>query len=238
MVENNISDDMIYNWRNELRAHKDGVYVVANSTASKLKNQGFNKSEVIELLAANNYDIELANRVASNLFDENPNVEQNSTVEVAVVPTKYSDCAPIIEKNLQKLSAKEFTKRLCTGPYAIVKTDDRGITQWQRWASMAKESEAGMQNLHSALKPYIEEQLLYSVLTAQSEQAEIKTASQDRYIVSMKKGTAEVDLMNGTSTSDKYVQGSYSSFGLVDEFLVKAADTVSPYMRLKRAIVD
>ena len=103
---------------------------------------------------------------------------------------------------------------------------------------MAKESEAGMQNLHSALKPYIEEQLLYSVLTAQSEQAEIKTASQDRYIVSMKKGTAEVDLMNGTSTSDKYVQGSYSSFGLVDEFLVKAADTVSPYMRLKRAIVD
>jgi hypothetical protein len=54
----------------------------------------------------------------------------------------------------------------------------------------------------------------------------------------MKKGTAEVDLMNGTSTSDKYVQGSYSSFGLVDEFLVKAADTVSPYMRLKRAIVD
>ena len=97
VLEKNTSDDMIYNWRNELRAHNDGVYVVANSQASKYKNQGFGKSEVIELLAADNYDIDLAVKVASSLFDE-PTVAKKETVAVAVVPTKYSDCVPVIER--------------------------------------------------------------------------------------------------------------------------------------------
>ena len=69
MVEKNTSDDMIYNWRNELRSHKDGVVVVASSQAAQYKAQGYNKSEVVELLAADNFDINVANRVASNLFD-------------------------------------------------------------------------------------------------------------------------------------------------------------------------
>ena len=68
MSENN-SNDMIYNWRNELRSHHDGVFVVANSQAQKYKNQGFDKSEVVELLAADNFDLDIANRVASKLFD-------------------------------------------------------------------------------------------------------------------------------------------------------------------------
>ena len=50
MSENN-TNDMIYNWRNELRSHNDGVLVVANSQAQKYKNQGFDKSEVVELLS-------------------------------------------------------------------------------------------------------------------------------------------------------------------------------------------
>jgi hypothetical protein len=68
MSENN-SNDMIYNWRNELRSHQDGMYVVANSQAQKYKNQGFDKSEVVELLAAENFDLDVANRFASNFFD-------------------------------------------------------------------------------------------------------------------------------------------------------------------------
>ena len=90
MVEKNISDDMIYNWRNELRAHNDGVYVVANSQATKYKSLGYGKSEVVELLAADNFDLDVANRVASKLFDT-VEAAQAPSVQVAVVPTRYSD---------------------------------------------------------------------------------------------------------------------------------------------------
>ena len=96
MAIDNFSDDIIYNWRNELKSHQNGVYVIASSQAQKLKNQGFNKSEVVELLAADNYDLDLVTRVASKLFDSTQEDIENSAIEVAVVPTKYSDCLPVI----------------------------------------------------------------------------------------------------------------------------------------------
>lgn len=237
MVEKNISDDMIYNWRNELRAHNDGVYVVANSQATKYKSLGYGKSEVVELLAADNFDLDVATRVASKLFDT-PETTQKPSVQVAVVPTRYEDCVPVIEKSLERYSAKEFVKRLCTGPHAIVKTDEKGLGFWKRVAEMAKTSLQGKSNLHASLKPFVEEALLNSVLIAQSEKPEIKTASKNKYVVSMRRGTAEVDLLNGTSNSAKYTEGNYADFGIADEFMVSAADTVSPYERLKRALKD
>ena len=205
VVEKNISEDMIYNWRNELRSHNDGVYVVASSQATKYKSQGFDKSEIVELLAADNFDIDVANRVASNLFNETI-VEEIKPVEVAVVPTKYSDCIPVIERTLSKYSAREFVKKLCVGPYSIVKTDEKGLEHWQRIAEIDK--------------------------------PEIKTASKNKYVVAMKKGVAEVDLENAHSSSAKFTEGNYSLFGLADEFIVSAANAVSPYSRLKRALKD
>jgi hypothetical protein len=237
-VSENNTNDMIYNWRNELSSHKDGVLVVANNQAQKYENQGFDKSEVVELLAADNFDLDVANRVASKLFDTAEEVKQNTAVEVAVVPTRYSDCAPVIERSLTKLSAKEFVKRLCTGPHSVVKTDEKGLGFWMRITEAAKETAAGKSHLHASLRPYIEETLLNNVLLAQSQEAQIKTASKTKYVVSMKKGSAEVDLSNATSSSEKFIGGNYVDFGLADEFMVKAADTVSPYQRLKRALKD
>lgn len=237
VLEKNTSDNMIYNWRNELRAHNDGVFVVASSQAFKYKNQGFNKSEVVELLAAENFDLDVANRVASKLFDDKT-VSNKETVSVAVVPTKYSDCAPIIERSLEKLSAKEFVKRLTIGEHSIVKADAKSIESWRRLAELAKTNSNAKAELHKELKPWVEETLLNSVLIAQSEKSEIKTASKNKYVVSMRRGSAEVDLSNATSTSNKFVEGNYADFGLADEFMVSAADCISPYSRLKRALSD
>ncbi len=237
VVEKNISDDMIYNWRNELRTLSDGAFVVASSQAEKYASQGFSKSEVVELLAADNFDLELADRVASNLFNE-PTSAQKEVISVAIVPTKYADCIPVIEKSLEKYSAREFVKRLCSGTYSIVKADERGLGFWQRVAEIAKSSDQGKGHLHVALKPWVEEALLNSVLIAQKESAEIKTASSNKYVVSMRKGSAEVDLSNGTSTSEKFTKGNYADFGIADEYIVSAADQVSPYLRLKRALSD
>ena len=52
----------------------------------------------------------------------------------------------------------------------------------------------------------------------------------------MRRGEATVNLSAGTSSSEKYTKGNYETFGIADEFIVSAADTVSPYQRLKRAL--
>lgn len=238
MAENNLSNDMIYNWRNELRSHHDGVYVVASSQAQKYKNQGFDKSEVVELLAAENYDLDIANRVASKLFDSEDNTIVSKAVEVAVVPTKYSDCAPIIERTLEKFSAKEFVNKLTMGKHSIVKADSRGIESWLKLVKMAKEDSNMRVALHKELKPWVEEALLNSVLTAQSEKPVVEAKSNTKVVVSMRRGTAEVDLDNATSSSQKFTEGNYAYFGLADEYMVSAVENISPYARLKRALKD
>jgi hypothetical protein len=232
------NDDFIYNWRNELKQHADGAYLVAKRMASNLKDKGLSKNDVVELLAVENFDIDLARRVASKVFDTNEKVAENNTIEVSVVPTKYADCAPIIERSLIKLSAKEFAKRLCSGPYAIVKTDEKSFDSWVRLAELAKTSANGKHNLHTELKPWVEEALLNSVLVAQNERPVITASDKTNKVfkVAMRRGEATVDLSAGTSSSDKYTKGNYETFGIADEFIVSAADTVSPYQRLKRAL--
>jgi hypothetical protein len=236
VVEKNTSDDLIYNWRNELKGHSSGMKVVANAHAIKLKNQGFNKNEVVELLAAENFDLDLVNKVASVVFNEETNLK--TAMEVTVVPTKYSDCAPIIEKTLEKLSAKEFVNKLTQGNHPIVKVDEKAFESWKRLAELAKRNYNARLSLHSELKPWIEEALLNNILVAETSDVQMKTASKNKYVVSMRHGFAEVDLVNGTSTSVKFQEGNYELFGLADEFMVKAADSVSPYERLKRALKD
>jgi len=232
------NDDFIYNWRNELKQHADGAYLVAKRMASNLKDKGLSKNDVVELLAVENFDIDLARRVASKVFDTNEKVAENNTIEVSVVPTKYADCAPIIERSLIKLSAKEFAKRLCSGPYAIVKTDEKSFDSWIRLAELAKTSANGKHNLHTELKPWVEEALLNSVLVAQNERPVITASDKTNKVfkVAMRRGEATVDLSAGTSSSEKYTKGNYETFGIADEFIVSAADTVSPYQRLKRAL--
>ncbi len=77
-----------------------------------------------------------------------------------------------------------------------------------------------------------------NVLIAETSDVNMKVASKGKYVVSMKHGSAEVDLTNGTSSSNKFQNGNYADFGLADEFMVKAAETISPYERLKRALQD
>jgi hypothetical protein len=232
------NDDFIYNWRNELKQHADGAYLVAKRMASNLKEKGLGKSDVIELLAVENFDLDLAKRVASKVFDEKDAVADKNTIEVSVVPTKYADCAPIIERSLIKLSAKEFAKRLCSGPYAIVKADEKSFDSWVRLAELAKTSANGKNNLHTELKPWVEEALLNSVLVAQNEKPVITAADKSNKIfkVATRKGEATVNLAAGISSSDKFTKGNYETFGIADEFMISAADKVSPYQRLKRAL--
>jgi hypothetical protein len=228
-------NDFIYNWRNELKSHSSGQGMLIQRLASDLKQQGYNRSDAIEILASENFDLDMVEKYASSIFQENVKEAQKATY-IPVVPTKYDDCKPAVENTLKNVSAKEFAKRLCQGDHAIVKVSNKAFDSLVKLAEYAQKDSNALQTLHSELKPWFEECLLSNVLTAQNSTAKIANTGNNTFRVAIKNHEAEVDLNLGKSNSNKYTQGNYESFGLADEFLVYAADSTSPYERLKKAL--
>jgi hypothetical protein len=226
--------DFIYNWRNDLKSHSSGMDFLVTSEAENLKLQGYNKSDIIEVLAAKNYDLDLVIKVASNIFPEQTTkIAQN----VNVVPSKYNDVKPVIENSLNTLTAKEFVKRLTSSNHAIVKVSNKSqIDSWVRMAEIAKSNSHALETLHSELKPWVEEALLQSVLIAEKAQPIVTASNNNRVTVQIKNYEASVDLNTGTSDSEKYQLGNYKTFGLADEFMITAEKATSPYEKLKKAL--
>jgi hypothetical protein len=108
---NENKNDFIYNWRNELKSHSSGQGMLIQRLASDLKAQGYKRSDAIEILASENFDLGMIEKIASAVYQENI-VEASKNVLVPIVPTKYDDCKPLVENSLRKMSAKEFTKKL------------------------------------------------------------------------------------------------------------------------------
>jgi hypothetical protein len=117
-----------------------------------------------------------------------------------------------------------------------VKVSNKGFDSLLKLAEYAQKDANALETLHSELKPWFETTLLDSVLTAQNSRASLANTGNNTFRVAMKNSEVDVDLNLGKSYSEKYIQGNYESFGLADEYLVYAADTTSPYERLKKAL--
>jgi hypothetical protein len=231
--------DIIYNWRNELRQNTQGERTVAAQSAIDFQKRGFTAQEALEMLAAENFDLRIAEHAVYTVYGKTASAESSQPVRTAmVVPTSYSDVKPIIEDTLRRLSAKEFVDRLAKSESPIVRVSQKNLESWYRLAANAKQDAFALDVLHSELKPWVEETMLKSVLIAEREEARIQKLAKNerRYKVAMRKEAAEVDLDQGTSTGTRFQKGHFADFGLADEFMIQAADHVSPYERLKRAL--
>lgn len=231
--------EIIYNWRNELRQNNQGERTVAAQSAIDFQKRGFTAQEALEMLAAEKFDLRTAEHAVYTVYGKTACAESSQPVRTAmVVPTSYSDVKPIIEDTLGRLSAKEFVDRLTKSESPIVRVSQKNLESWYRLAANAKQDAFGLDVLHSELKPWVEETMLKSVLIAEREEARIQKVAKNerRYKVAMRKEAAEVDLDHGTSTGTRFQKGNFADFGLADEFMIQAADHVSPYERLKRAL--
>lgn len=229
--------DMIYNWRNELRANVQGEQYVAAQAAADYHKRGFSQNEALEMLAADNHDLRIAESAVKMVYE--PRTASTKPTRTAmVVPTGYNDVVPVIEDTLSRLSAREFVNRLTKSEQPIVRVSQKQIESLVRLAERAKTTEAGLVELHAELKPWVEETMLKSVLLAEKEKGRIDriAKSNKQFKVTMRKEAATVDLESGTSTGTRFEKGNFADFGLADEFMVQAADHVSPYERLKRAL--
>jgi hypothetical protein len=228
---------MILNWTNSLRKTDDGTRYVAAQVASAHKADGFSATESLSLMVADNYDIDIAKEVLAEVYDEkSASVASPAPTRFAmVVPTSYQDVVPLIDDSLTKLSPNQFVDSLFKHLISSSRRDRNG---WVRLAQQAVNDPAAKKILHEDLKPWVEETMLNSVVISENEQFKVKTAdvAEKRYVVSTNNGDVDVDLQEGICSCDKFQNGCFSSFGLACEHMVKAAEVVSPFERLTRAL--
>lgn len=231
------SSDMILNWRNTLRRTNDGARLVAAQVATGHRAAGYDASEALDLMVADNFDVELSKEVLAQVYgDTNVGATSPAPSRFAmVVPTSYKDVVPLIEESLSKLSPTQFVDSLFSNLVVSSRRDKDG---WRRLAQQAVCDPIAKQILHEDLRPWIEETMLNSVLAAEKEQARVAVVDDGarKYVVSSKNGDAEVDLSEGTCNCERFQNGCFAAFGLACEHMVRAADTVSPFERLTRAL--
>ncbi len=218
------SYEMIANWSNSLRQNNDGVRLVAAQTATDLQRRGFSALEALDVMAADHFDIRLAEDVIGEIYNPaSPTAAPVAAIKQAmVVPTQYNDVAPFIEKKLEELSPRSFINLLAKSENPILRVSQKSLESFYRLAEYAKKDEHALKLLHKELTPWVEEAMYASVLASEN-----RTAA---------KSDMEVDLDAGTCSCSRFTGSRMAEFGLACEHLVRAADSTSPHQRLMRAV--
>ena len=230
-------NDMILNWSNTLRKTNDGVRYVAAQNATAHRANGFTADEALDLMVGDNFDVDIAKEVLAQVYgDANTGATSPRPPRLAmVVPTSYKDVAPFIEDSLTKLSPSQFVDSLFN---KLIISSHRDKDGWRRLAQQSTHDPVAKNILHEDLRPWVEETMLNSVLLAEKEQGRVAAidVAAKKYVVSTNAGDAEVNLEDGTCNCERFNEGCFASFGLACEHMVRAADTISPFERLTRAL--
>lgn len=236
-MDNN-SYESIVNWTNKLGNSYNTKFIQACAECESCKCKGFDRDEAVELLMAKGFGHPEG---LSEIIDEVYGVPEVKKVkaEVYVVPTSYDDVQHIIEEQLINSGPESFVSYLTDSADPIMRINANHKKTLIKLAKSALENSDHFKFLHEEIKPFIEEAMLNSVLLAEksTDYAMQKFAS-SKFGVIINGKEAMVDLNAGNSSGERYVRGNFNKFGLADEYLVKAHDTASPYVRLKKEITN
>lgn len=231
------SEEFIYNWNNQLASgtHRERQTLLIRE-AQSLRKAGYAEREALDMLLADHEDVVAVEGAIGYVFaDAKP--ESNKEVSAAaVVPTSYKDIMPIVESRLAEMGPNKFISALCDTVHPIVRTSQRGRDSLVRLAESALNMRHAMQSLHETLAPYFETVMLDSVLLANKLDTRVAEKQEGVYDCESQKGNVTVDIRQASSTSDRFVGGNFSDFGLACEYMVKVADHISPHERLRRAV--
>lgn len=230
------SEEFLYNWNNQLASGTQRErQTLLIREAQSLRKAGYEQREALDMLLADHQDVVAVEGAIGYVFaDSKPeNVKESSAV---VVPTSYKDIVPVIEARLAEMGAEKFIGALCDVTYPIVRTSQRGRESLVRLADSALSMRHAMQSLHETLAPYFETAMLDSVLLANKLETRVAEKQEGVYDCETKKGAVTVDIRQALSTSDRFVGGNFSKFGLACEYMVKVADHISPHERLRKAV--
>ena len=232
------TEEIIETYRKSLRQTSGGEKLVATASAEQFKSKGFDEGQAFELMAAEGFDLRSAKAAIDHAYGTVGVTEVRKERLAMLVPTSYKDVQPLVEDALRRLSAREFVDKLTRSAEPIVRTSSKRVDSWYRLVAAAKQDGHSLAELHRELKPWFEQVMYDSVLLSEKDQARVtaEASSDKRFVVSAKREEATVDLENGLSSGKRFASGHFADFGLADEYLVRAADIVSPHQRLKRAL--
>ena len=229
--------DTLTNWTNSLGNTYSARFVAACTDCEGCKKRGFTRDEASEILASRGYGMDGVSDVLDQIYGPKTAEASTKNIDLFVVPTKYKDISKMIEYRLAKSGPEKFVSYLTECEMPIIGTTERHKKSLLKIAQCSIEDPSTIVHLHDELEPYVEEAMLNSVLMAEQHQATINKLSQNQYLVEFPARCATVDLGKGESNSSKFVKGNFGKFGLADEFLIKAHDTVSPYIRLRKSLI-
>lgn len=236
-------EDMFIDWSNSLRLHEQGERFVASQTADTLKREGYSAAEALDLLAADNFDLRIAEQAVAVAYEvAQDEVAPTPVREAQLVPTEYADVREQVEATLSQVSPRDFIKLLTASEAPLLRVSQRNIESLTRLAHNAKTGDAAaLAQLHRDLKPWLEDAMLRAVCASEQKVGTMRVASLDRggsgdntYMV----GNCQVSLRTAKCNCASYLKGNYASFGLACEHLVTAMDAVSPEVRLMRAVKE
>lgn len=231
------SEEFLYNWNNQLASGTQRErQAVLIREAQTLRKAGYEQREALDMLLADHQDVVAVEGAIGYVFaDAKPEGPKEVSAQ-AVVPTSYKDIASTIETRLAEMGPEKFISALCDSVYPIIRTSQRGRESLVRLADSALNMRHAMNSLHETIAPYFETAMLDSVLLANKLDTRVAEKQDGVYDCESKKGLVTVDIRQASSTSDRFVGGNFSNFGLACEYIVKVADHISPHERLRKAV--
>lgn len=243
------TNEFALDWQRLLRTQREGARLVASERAASLKEEGYSPIEALDLLIADRFSSTDAKYAVASLWGA---VESAPAVraaqKVAVVPESYDDARPAIDAALDAVEhGEDFIDKLAFSSHPILNIKSRHAGEYVRLAERARRSATERENLHAALRPWVEETMLYSVLQAEKQQR-VTRVSEDRetgritVAVEMGRGMNRYaeecicSLERGTCSCERFQGGNFAEFGLACEHLVAAAQACAPENKLLRAV--
>jgi hypothetical protein len=222
------------NWTNGFSSTYNKKYVKACSDCEKCKNKGMSREDTEEILLSRGNGEATVAKLLNEFFGESDAPKKNK-VRVFIVPSSYDDIMPLMESRLASMGAVRFVHALTDSEQPIIKVSSRHKDRLLTLCKKVLSKTASMDVVHEEVKPYVEEAMLEAVLEAENNNATLEKTADGIYSVKFSNlKTASVDLNNGVSTSDTFVNGNYANFGIADAFMVKAHDELSPYSRMTK----
>jgi hypothetical protein len=230
--------EIFYNWNNSLQTNDKIQFRTILAKIKPLKEaKGYSNSEVEEILITEGFKQNLIKEALKqdNHDDSEESVEQK--VEAANgIPKKYSDISHRFEKVLLAQGPNKFVKLMTQGENPIMKLSKKEKDTFQKIADVAYENPLYLQTLHAYMSPSVVSELAENVCKARKIRNKVSVAkvASGKYRITHAGKIIEASLKPLSSTSEKYSNSNYETFGFPDEYIILAHEEESPYSKINK----
>ena len=157
-----------------------------------------------------------------------------------LTPELYYSKMEFVKENFEKVLASKganfFVKVLTEGQEPLMKISRKELETFQRIADLAYENPVHFATLHAYMKPSITSELAENVCKARKIKDKCSFAQNEdgSFRISHKGKIIEASAKPVKSTSEKFSNSNYGTFGFPDEYVVLAYEESDPYSKIKK----